>query len=675
MASRRSTSSRFVRAAFAAAICASFAAPAYAQHQHRARLSADLADHLVANSSSVELILDGDRATIDRLAARYNLVVKKYLHSGGVLRVNAGQLSALQSDTEIDHLSGDIKYKSAAVDPVDEGIGADQVWAGAGNLPKLSGKGVAVAVIDSGIDPKHNALKGRVLYTADFTGGNGVDRFGHGTHVAAIIAGQSGQLADTRVYRGVAPGAYLLNLRVLNDNGEGTASNVIEAIDWAIDHQRAYNIRVINLSLGAPVLQPYRDDPVCAAVERAVRAGILVVTAAGNHGQTAQGKTVLGGITSPGNSPYAMTVGALDTNGTAERSDDAVATFSSHGPTLFDLVVKPDIVAPGRRITSAEAAGSVLSVSFPQQHVAGNGPNAYIKGSGTSMAAAFVSGAAALLLEERPSLQPLGVKAALQLSSSFMPEAGLVRAGTGSLNVLAAAEFVRDRDLGDTTIAGELAQASHLALAPSDQLAILKEAAAASPSLFAAQRAGKDLQPQLRLKQGPAKVGGSRSVLGSADALVWGASHALVWGASDALVWGASDALVWGASDALVWGASDALVWGASDALVWGASDALVWGASDALVWGASDALVWGASDALVWGASDALVWGASNALVWGASDALVWGASDALVWGASDALVWGASDALVWGASDALVWGASDALVWGASDALVWGA
>ena len=111
---------------------------------------------------------------------------------------------------------------------------------------------------------------------------------------------------------------------------------------------------MINLSLGAPVLQPYRDDPVCAAVERAVRAGILVVTAAGNHGQTADGRRVLGGITSPGNSPYAMTVGALDTNGTADRSDDTVATFSSSGPTIFDLVIKPDIVAPGRRITSAE---------------------------------------------------------------------------------------------------------------------------------------------------------------------------------------------------------------------------------------------------------------------------------------------------------------------------------
>jgi serine protease AprX len=628
---RRLTSLLFGRAVFVAMACASLATPAQAQHQHRARLSADLADHLSAGSSSVEVIVSGDRAAVDRLAARYNLVVKRYLRSGGVLRANAGQLSALQSDLELDHLSGDIKYRSAAVDPIDEGIGADQVWAGAGDLSPLSGKGVTIALIDSGIDPKHNALKNRVLYTADFTGGNGVDRFGHGTHVAAIIAGQRGVTADTRMYRGVASGAYLVNLRVLDDKGEGNASDVIEAIDWAIDHKGAYNIRVINLSLGAPVLQPYRDDPVCAAVERAVRAGILVVTAAGNHGQTEDGRSVLGGITSPANSPYALAVGALDTNGTADRSDDTVATFSSKGPTLFDLVMKPDLVAPGRRVTSAEAAGSVLSVNFPEQHAAGGGPNAYIKGSGTSMAAAFVSGAAALLLEERPNLKPLGVKVALQMSAAFMPDYGLLRVGTGSLNVLAAAEFVRDGDLNDTTISGQETDASQIALAPGARLVL------AQSTLGNAARA--------------ARARGSRHGVVRANVNRSQRKTAKVRGASDALVWGASDALVWGASGALVWGASGALVWGASDALVWGASDALVWGASDALVWGASDALVWGASDALVWGASDALVWGASDALVWGASDALVWGASDALVWGASDALVWGASDALVWGA------------------------
>src|SRR5205823_10024624 len=148
--------------------------------------------------------------------------------------------------------------------------------------------------------------------------------YGHGTHVAAIIAGEG---SIDSGYGGIAPGASLLNLRVLGDDGSGDASDVIEAIDWTVEHRREYDVRVINLSLGAPVLQPYRDDPLCEAVERAVKAGITVVVAAGNYGKAADGRTVYGGITSPANSPFAIAVGALDTQGTAKRSDDGRAAY------------------------------------------------------------------------------------------------------------------------------------------------------------------------------------------------------------------------------------------------------------------------------------------------------------------------------------------------------------
>ena len=132
---------------------------------------------------------------------------------------------------------------------------------------------------------------------------------------------------------------------------------MIAAIDWAVGNRLRYNLRVINLSLGHPVFESYREDPLCQAVERAVNAGMVVVAAAGNFGKTAEGKAVVGGIVSPGNSPSALTVGASNTRGTAQRSDDVMATYSSRGPTAIDGLLKPELVAPGNRIVAA-AAGS-----------------------------------------------------------------------------------------------------------------------------------------------------------------------------------------------------------------------------------------------------------------------------------------------------------------------------
>jgi len=306
------------------------AAPAAAAH--RARLGADLQRKLADGSQAIDVIVQGSRSDVDVLARRYNVTVKKYLKAGAVLTVTAGQLDALSNDDAVDHLSGDAKVQSSSI--TTDSIGADQVWAGAGSLKPLSGAGIGVALIDSGIDPRHASLANRVVVTKDFTGGDGSDAYGHGTHVGALIAGPAGQTADTSTNQGIAPGARLINLRVLDGRGAGKASDVIGAIDWAIDNASTYNIRVINLSLGAAVEQSYKDDPLCQAVERAVSAGIVVVAAAGNYGVTKDGSLIFGGITSPGNDPAALTVGAVDLHTTAQRSDDTVATYSSKGPTL-----------------------------------------------------------------------------------------------------------------------------------------------------------------------------------------------------------------------------------------------------------------------------------------------------------------------------------------------------
>jgi serine protease AprX len=300
---------------------------------------------------------------------------------------------------------------------------------------------VGVAIIDSGIDSAHVALRNRVIATVDFTGGNGVDGYGHGTHVAAVIAGQRSEVLDGSTFQGIASGAHLINLRVLNERGAGRASSVIEAIDWAIDNRDLYQIRIINLSIGAPVLQPYRDDPLCEAVERAVAAGIIVVTSAGNHGVSREGTLQYGSVTSPGNDPNVITVGALDAHNTADRRDDTVASYSSRGPTAYDLVMKPDLVAPGSQVVSAEVAGSLLLRIRPERHVTGFAENAYMELSGTSMSAGVVSGAVALLLEKRPRLSAGEVKAVLVSTSSRMPE-GPLASGAGSLDVFAACQLL-----------------------------------------------------------------------------------------------------------------------------------------------------------------------------------------------------------------------------------------
>lgn len=390
------------RAVLVGACLLAFGSPLEAQH--RARMSRDLDEHLSRGSQNIDVIVRGTQAEVADLAARYNVTVRRYLRSGGaVLRLNAGQLDALRTDGGVDRLSSDADVR-ATTDVTRETIGADQVWAGAGTLRRaLTGAGIGVAVIDSGIDLRHAAVAGRVIKTVDFTGGDGIDIYGHGTHIASLIAGAAGAAADTADYRGIAPGAHLINLRVLDGNGAGKASSVIDAIDWAIENRRTFNIKVINLSLGAPVLQSYRDDPLCEAAQRAVDAGIVVVAAAGNFGMTPDGKKIFGGITAPGNSPSVITVGALDTKGTAVRSDDTIAKFSSRGPTMYDHIVKPDLVAPGRNVIAGEADGSTLAARYPERHIA----DGYMSLSGSSMSAGVVSGAVALLLERRPNLRPV----------------------------------------------------------------------------------------------------------------------------------------------------------------------------------------------------------------------------------------------------------------------------
>ena len=294
-----------------------------------------------------------------------------------------------------------------------------------------TGAGVGVALIDSGVSD-HADLKGgflglsRVVWNQSFVPGNlsASDQFGHGTHIAGLIAGNGASSNGAKYsaqFKGIAPQANIINLRVLDQNGAGTDSAVIAAINTAILLKPLFNIRVINLSMGRPVFESYKLDPVCQAVEAAWKAGIVVVVAAGNNGrfQPTDGYAT---VTSPGNDPYVITVGAMKTMGTPTRVDDLIASYSSKGPTAIDAVAKPDIVAPGNLLVSLEAPNSTLYNQYPGNRV----PNSfYTKGgnsaasskyftlSGTSMASGVVSGVVADLLQKSPSLNPDQVKARL----------------------------------------------------------------------------------------------------------------------------------------------------------------------------------------------------------------------------------------------------------------------
>jgi len=267
--------------------------------------------------------------------------------------------------------------------------------------------------------------------------------------VAGIIVGDgSSSYTLGRNYTGMAPAASLMNLRVLDDYGRGYVSNVIAAIDYAISVRTTWNVRVINLSLAAPPIDSYVNDPLCQAVARAVQAGIVVVAAAGNFGQDPYGNKMYGSVTSPGISPAAITVGATYTRGTDARSDDVVAPFSSRGPTLshttdplsgavtYDNLAKPDLVAPGARIVSLERDNNYLVTTYPALHVDGTRTNSrYMMLSGTSMSTGVVSGAVALMLQANPSLTPNQIKAILMYTAQIMNGPSLFEQGAGLLNI------------------------------------------------------------------------------------------------------------------------------------------------------------------------------------------------------------------------------------------------
>ncbi|WP_158606382.1 S8 family peptidase [Paenibacillus ginsengarvi] len=289
----------------------------------------------------------------------------------------------------------------------------------------ITGKGVTIAIIDTGAYPHPDLTKprNRIVAFKDIIGKRKkpYDDNGHGTHVAGDAAGNG--YSSKGKFKGPASRARLVIVKAFDARGDADSSDVVAAVDWILRNRKKYNIRLVNMSFGTGGVSRCADDPVCRAAERAWKAGLVVVAAAGNAGPGART------IESPGISPLLITVGAVNDRGTVKQSGDTIASFSGRGPVAGNRV-KPDLVAPGVRIISLRAPGSFLDRTDPSARVGKN----YFRLTGTSMATPIVTGGAAQLLQCNPRLAPGRVKRLL-LANAFRLQAGANAQGSGELNM------------------------------------------------------------------------------------------------------------------------------------------------------------------------------------------------------------------------------------------------
>jgi serine protease AprX len=505
--------------------------------------------------------------------------------NGLVASLDHNAILSLSNQSNVVYISKD-RTLTPFFDNAGPAVNASAAW-----QSNYTGAGIGVALIDSGVNNHPDLVTtgflpfSRIVYNKSFVAGDSsaADAYGHGTHIAGLIAGNglssTGPLFSQN-FKGIAPGAHIVNLRVLDANGSATDSSVIAAINQAISLKSQYNIRVINLSLGRGVFESYKLDPLCQAVEKAWKNGIVVVVAAGNNGRFLP-TSGYGTVTSPGNDPYVLTVGSMKPMGTTERTDDLIASYSSKGPTLLDHIVKPDLVAPGNLLVSTETSNTTLYNTEPDNRVPYSaymygGPSSpskfYFELSGTSMATGVVSGAVADLLQAHPTLTPDQVKARLMKTAS--------KSFPTTSSVYDPASGITYTSQYDVFTVGAGYVDLEAALASTE----LSSGSAMSPTAVYDSNTGN-----VSLNSNPSSTWGtSQTWSGPA---VWGSSQftggsSIMWGANtsggSSIMWGASG--LWGSS--IMWGANTSsgfsAIWGNS--IMWGASTAggssIMWGAS-----------------------------------------------------------------------------------------------
>ncbi|MEA2451612.1 MAG: serine protease AprX [Actinomycetota bacterium] len=327
--------------------------------------------------------------------------------------------------------------------------GSDRLWA-----EGVTGAGVTVALLDTGVYAAHPDLAGRVVHCEDLSSEAGTeadcqDTFGHGTFMAGLIAGDGASSGGS--YKGTAPAANIVSVKVAGFDGATDISNILAGIQWTVSHRKAYGIRALNLSLGTDSGQDYRTSPLNYAVEQAWKAGIAVVVSAGNSGPNS--KTIL----KPADDPFVITVGASNDEGTVAIGDDRVPVFSSRGPTRSNGLAKPDLVAPGVHTISLRSPGSAIDQQFGADSTVAT---SYFRGTGTSMSSATVTGIVAQILQANPSLNPNQVKYRLMNTTRQIADRDQNAVGKGLVDAYAATRSTSTAQANQSGLLGGLLASS-----------------------------------------------------------------------------------------------------------------------------------------------------------------------------------------------------------------------
>ena len=656
--------------------------------------SFDAQGNIILGSDGKDMVIvtpNGQITTRLRLDDKFGQVVSSSLPDDQMMilvgekdMLTIGRLSDRWNPEMVDVQPAETKDEWEIVNTISIDIGANVVHNTSLTLPdedgdlvptNITGAGITVAVIDSGVyvdghvkdllssdlyatdikqqyigqydfvndgfgptckDDHYNATEGYCYYDWD----KSRDPYGHGSHVAGIIWSQITD-ASTSASMGIAPGANVVSVRVLGNDGNGTYEDVVQGIQWVVNNQTNPElespIRVMNLSLSAQQTVPYFVDPINRAVEQAWASGIVVLAAAGNEGPEAQTISV------PGNDPYIITVGAIQNQRTPGYwADDEIPQWSSSGPTL-DGFVKPDILAPGAQIISFMHNEEGEVAQLLQDHPDYAETMSLFRMNGTSMATAVASGVVALMLEVEPDLTPDQVKYRLMASAKPMMTAdgalaqSMFQQGMG--RIWAPDAVIWNEDVPSLSanvgldIEADLANPWVWGQEPTPENM--------SNHYFGPIQYADSDDGTTRIYFVSNPIDDKRVIFGAVDLETGG------WIDYDNLTnrHATSSDGNWVWNENLIW--AGGYMWVGADGYMWVGADGYMWVGADGYMWVGADGYMWVGADGYMWVDADGYMWVGVGGYMWVGADGYMWVGADGYMWVGADGYMWVGADNL----------------------------